>query len=98
MSGGKPEVVTPVGWELVVGNGETYFLASGGPPQLFIEPSGANAQSLTAFYIGVFRDLGNHAAYGAALIDSLSKYGASPVACYSRPLRAPASPPSPNRS
>lgn len=94
MAGGKPQIVTPVGWELVVGNGETYFLASGGPPQLFIEPSGVNSAE---FYLGIFRELGSGAAYGSSVIDSLSKYGASSVPCYSRPLRAPVSAPSPSK-
>ena len=98
MAGGKPQIITPVGWELTVGNGETYFLASGGPPQLFIEPNALNAADTAPFYLSVFRELGNQAAYGASVIDSLVKYGASAVPCYSRPLRAPVSPPSPSKS
>jgi hypothetical protein len=94
MASGKPQVVTPVGWELVVGNGETYFLASGGPPQLFIEPNGTIPAE---FYLGIFRELGGSAAYSASVIDSISKYGASSVPCYSRPLRAPVSAPSPSK-
>jgi hypothetical protein len=95
MAGGRPQIFMPVGWELVVGNGETYFLASGGPPSLFVEPNALSAADAPAFYIDVFRNLGSQAAYGTSVIDSLMKYGASAVPCYSRPLRAPMSPPSP---
>jgi hypothetical protein len=95
MSGGRPQIVTPVGWELVTSNGETYFLASGGPPSLFVEPNALSAADAPAFYIDVIRNLGNQAAYGSSVIESLAKYGASAVPCYSRPLRAPMSPPSP---